>query len=158
MEVESHWKGNELMTNCKTGFSLLEHHVCSLDDMQAKSTTVEESTAIVNSNAISTSVPHASTLPHPKDGLDGKVSVRNGPEIPSDISVHEQVLQKQRQALTPASVESSNAKRKTSPLPTDEGHAEKKQRVELPDMNIFAIEDRCTSWSVSFCQSKLMES
>ncbi|KAH7914745.1 WD40-repeat-containing domain protein [Hygrophoropsis aurantiaca] len=30
-EVEAHWKGDSLSNNCKTGFSLLEPHVCSLD-------------------------------------------------------------------------------------------------------------------------------
>lgn len=31
LEVESHWKGDTLTANCKTSFSLLEPHVCSLD-------------------------------------------------------------------------------------------------------------------------------
>ena len=150
MEVESHWKGNELMTNCKTGFSLLEHHVCSLDELQTTSTSVDESTAIVNINAIPSSMvgPQASTLPHAKDGLDGKISVRNGPEMSSDLPVHEQVLQRQKQALTPASTENSNAKRKTSPLPIDEGHAEKKQR-QATDMDLDPV-GRRMSWAAPF--------
>lgn len=31
LEVESHWKGDALTSNCKSGFSLLEPHVCSLE-------------------------------------------------------------------------------------------------------------------------------
>jgi transducin (beta)-like 1 len=31
VEVEAHWKGDTMTTNCKTGFSLLEPHICSLD-------------------------------------------------------------------------------------------------------------------------------
>lgn len=31
VEVEAHWKGDALTTNCKTGFSLLEPHICSLE-------------------------------------------------------------------------------------------------------------------------------
>ena len=31
LEVESHWKGDALTSNCKTGFSLLEPHVCSVE-------------------------------------------------------------------------------------------------------------------------------
>jgi transducin (beta)-like 1 len=31
VEVEAHWKGDAMTTNCKTGFSLLEPHLCSLD-------------------------------------------------------------------------------------------------------------------------------
>ncbi|KAH7886002.1 WD40 repeat-like protein [Phlebopus sp. FC_14] len=30
-EVEAHWKGDALATTCKGSFSLLEHHVCSID-------------------------------------------------------------------------------------------------------------------------------
>ncbi|KAK7063722.1 F-box-like/WD repeat-containing protein TBL1Y [Favolaschia claudopus] len=36
-EVEAHWKADHLALNCKTGFSLLEHHhVCSLDPPKPK--------------------------------------------------------------------------------------------------------------------------
>jgi transducin (beta)-like 1 len=31
LEVESHWKGDTLASNCKSRFSLLEPHVCSLE-------------------------------------------------------------------------------------------------------------------------------
>ena len=31
LEVESHWKGDDLTSNCKSSFSLLEPHVCSLE-------------------------------------------------------------------------------------------------------------------------------
>jgi transducin (beta)-like 1 len=31
VEVESHWKGDKLDSNCKTTFSLLEPHICSRD-------------------------------------------------------------------------------------------------------------------------------
>src|ERR1700733_6672127 len=31
VEVEAHLKGDPMTTNCKTGFSLLEPHICSLD-------------------------------------------------------------------------------------------------------------------------------
>lgn len=30
-EVEAHWKGDSFAKNCKSGFSLLERHVCSID-------------------------------------------------------------------------------------------------------------------------------
>lgn len=30
-EVEAHWRSDSLATNCKASFSLLEHHVCSVD-------------------------------------------------------------------------------------------------------------------------------
>lgn len=42
IEVEAHWKGDAMTTNCRTGFSLLETHVCSLDP-KAKSSSVQRS-------------------------------------------------------------------------------------------------------------------
>lgn len=30
-EVEAHWKGNAMTSNCKATFSVLDRHVCSLD-------------------------------------------------------------------------------------------------------------------------------
>jgi transducin (beta)-like 1 len=161
MEVESHWKGSELMTNCKTGFSLLEHHVCSLEEPQAKSTMAEEPTGAMNIDAIPNSTigqqSSSSTLPHAKGGLDGKVAIRNGPVAPSDIPVHEQVLQRQRQALAPASVENSSSKRKTSPLPTDEGYSEKRQRRASTDMDVdTAVVGTSSGWSIHICDSGLI--
>lgn len=41
VEVEAHWKADAMTTNCKTGFSLLETHVCSLDP-KAKSSSVHK--------------------------------------------------------------------------------------------------------------------
>jgi transducin (beta)-like 1 len=148
MEVESHWKGNELMTNCKTGFSLLEPHVCSLEEPQANSATAGEATlkAIPNSVIGSQSASSSSTSRHAKDGLDGRVAIGNGPAVPSDIPIHEQVLQRQRQALA-APAENANAKRKTTALTTGEGHAVKKQRRLSTDMEVDAVVGG-TSWSV----------
>lgn len=34
-EVEAHWKGDSFAKNCKSGFSLLERHVCSVDSHPA---------------------------------------------------------------------------------------------------------------------------
>ena len=137
------------MTNCKSGFSLLEHHVCSLEEPQAKSTMAEEPTGNMNVDAMPTSTigpQSSSTLPHAKGGLDGKVAIRNGPAAPSDIPVHEQVLQRQRQTLSTAPVENASPKRKTSPLPMDEGHSEKRQRRASADMDVDTVVG--TSWSV----------
>ena len=162
MEVESHWKGNELMTNCKTGFSLLEHHVCSLEEPQAKSAIAEEAMGTMDVDAMPNSAiglqssSSSSTLPHPKVGLDGKVAIRNGPAPPSDIPVHEQVLQRQRQALAPTSVENASSKRKTSPQPADEGHTEKRQRRVSADMDVDTAVVG-TSWSIHLCSSRLIQ-
>jgi len=138
------------MTSCKTGFSLLEHHVCSLEEPQAKSTMAEEPMN-VDAMPTSTSGPQSSS----KGGLDGKVAIRNGPPAPSDVPVHEQVLQRQRQALATAPVENASSKRKTSPLPTDEGHSEKRQRRASADMDVDTAVG--TSWSVHLCNSGLIQ-
>jgi transducin (beta)-like 1 len=34
-EVEAHWKGDSLAKNCKSTFSLLEHHACAIDSNSA---------------------------------------------------------------------------------------------------------------------------
>lgn len=104
MEVESHWKGNELMTSCKTGFSLLEHHVCSLDDPNVKSTIAEEPTGTIDASAVG-----AQSQDH--------------------------VVQSQGQALTAAPL---NVNQKPSPMATDEGHPERKQRRRSTDMDVDA--------------------
>jgi len=44
-EVEAHWKGDELTTNCSAPFSLLDPHTCSL---QPASSTLEQGAAKVN--------------------------------------------------------------------------------------------------------------
>lgn len=43
VEVEAHWKGDTMTTNCKTPFSLLEQHTCSID---SKSKTNVKSTNV----------------------------------------------------------------------------------------------------------------
>jgi len=44
-EVEAHWKGDELTTNCSAPFSLLDPHTCSL---QSASSALEQGAAKVN--------------------------------------------------------------------------------------------------------------
>lgn len=38
-EVEFHWKGNAMTTNCKGNFSLIDEHVCTLDPSLPATTT-----------------------------------------------------------------------------------------------------------------------
>ncbi len=38
-EVESHWKGNAMTTNCKGTFSLIDEHVCTIDPSLPATTT-----------------------------------------------------------------------------------------------------------------------
>ncbi|KAF5384996.1 hypothetical protein D9615_001189 [Tricholomella constricta] len=46
IEVESHWKGDVLANNCKSGFSLLEAHVCSLEPPSEQTTKITPIQAI----------------------------------------------------------------------------------------------------------------
>lgn len=47
-EVEAHWKGDELSTNCSVPFSLLDPHACSLQPHSSTNNIREPSTAKVN--------------------------------------------------------------------------------------------------------------
>lgn len=47
-EVEAHWKGDELSTNCSAPFSLLDPHACSLQPLSSTNNVRESSTAKVN--------------------------------------------------------------------------------------------------------------
>lgn len=99
---------------------------------------VSNSNAVPNSAGVSipSSQPLAGPQQQAKNGYDGKTSLRNGPAAPSDLPIHEQVLQRQNQsnALLPA--DGPNAKRKTSPVPGDDGHMEKRPRHTPMDMDV----------------------
>jgi transducin (beta)-like 1 len=134
IEVESHWRGDELATNCKNGFSLLDPHACSIEEPQLKPNAsdlvmnVTDSNALPNSASASipSSQPSTGTQQQSKNGHDSKVSVRNGPAAP-DLPIHEQVLQRQKQSNT-LLPDGMNAKRKTSPVPGDGSHMGKRPR------------------------------
>jgi len=52
-EVESHWKGDELATNCSAPFSLLDPHACSLQPVSSTRDAREPSGAKVNGDTAS---------------------------------------------------------------------------------------------------------
>lgn len=126
IEVESHWRGNELMTGCKNKFSLLEHHVCSSD---AFSIVSPKSPA--SSSASRPAPPKAPTDKTPDEdistSLEGQAhhtstepsyditsaAKTNGTLISNDISM----------------------KRKISPHRTD-GPAEKRAKREPDDVDV----------------------
>ncbi|KAF9531829.1 WD40-repeat-containing domain protein [Crepidotus variabilis] len=135
LEVESHWRGDELSTNCRSSFSLLEEHVCSTEEPTSIPKPVDELTSrrINAVNGTSSSVARPS-----KNGqaLDTKVAVRRDGTASSDTPVHEQVLNSQKQSLATSILEGANSKRKTSPVPTDDGHVDKRQRRASTDMDV----------------------
>jgi transducin (beta)-like 1 len=129
LEVESHWRNDELTTRCKAGFSLLEPHVCSLDASATKS--AQSGTMEFNeSNVVGSS--SATTLTH-KDITDPSQANFETGSLREALPLHEQVLLKQSQTLTPAV--DGLAKRKNSPVFID-GPAEKRPRRGSFDMDI----------------------
>ena len=140
LEVESHWRNDELTTKCKTGFSLLEPHVCSLDASAAKSAqsrTMELNESSVAGGSSVTTLAHKSTT-DPSQANFETGSLREA------LPLHEQVLLKQNQTLAPAI--DGLAKRKNSPVLID-GPAEKRARHGSPDMDIDVNSD-CNIFSL----------
>jgi len=125
IEVESHWRGNELMTGCKNKFSLLEHHVCSSDAFSIVSPKSPASSAASHpvlpkaptdktpDKDMSTSLEGQAHPTSIEPSYDTTSAVKtNGTLISNDISI----------------------KRKISPHQTD-GPAEKRARREPDDMD-----------------------
>jgi transducin (beta)-like 1 len=142
IEVESHWRGDELATSCKNGFSLLDPHACSIEEPQLKPNASDSVMNVTDSNAlpnsasasIPSSQPSTGTQQQSKNGHDSKISARNGPAAP-DLPIHEQVLQKQKQSHTLLPADGTNAKRKTSPVPGDGSHMGKRPRYMDMDVD-----------------------
>ena len=135
LEVESHWRNDELTTSCKAGFSLLEPHVCSLDAPVAKSAqsgTPMEFNETPNTGTLSTMSLTTPTpiLTHKSIADPSQANFETG-SLRDALPLHEQVLLKQSQTLTVEGL----AKRKTSPVPID-GPVEKRARRGSPDMDI----------------------
>ncbi|KAF8963926.1 WD40-repeat-containing domain protein [Flammula alnicola] len=156
LEVESHWRADSLTTNCKAGFSLLEPHVCSLEEPAEKLPPASDAQMEIGDlGSISMSgVPSSiSTITATQmyATSQGKVPLptRNGPQsttgktresaISKDSTpLHEQVLKAQNQSLVPGL--DVNVKRKTSPVPID-GHVEKRARHMSTDMDVDAVSE-----------------
>ena len=126
LEVESHWRNDKLTTRCKAGFSLLEPHVCSLDAPATRS--AQSGTVDFNESGSSS----ATTLAHRSTTDPSQANFDTG-SLREALPLHEQVLLKQSQTLTPAV--DGLAKRKNSPVLID-GPAEKRARRGSPDMDV----------------------
>ena len=129
LEVESHWRNDELTTKCKAGFSLLEPHVCSLDTSATKS--AQSGTMEFNESNVAGS-SSVTTLAHRSASDPSQANFETG-SLRDALPLHEQVLLKQNRTLTPAV--DGLAKRKNSPVLID-GPAEKRVRRASPDMDI----------------------
>jgi transducin (beta)-like 1 len=129
LEVESHWRNDELTTKCKTGFSLLESHVCSLDASAPKS--AQSGAMELNESSIAGGSSVAA-LAHKSTTDPSQANFETG-SLREALPLHEQVLLKQNQTLAPAV--DGLAKRKNSPVLID-GPAEKRARRGSPDMDV----------------------
>ena len=140
LEVESHWRNDELTTRCKTGFSLLEPHVCSLDVSAIKS--AQSGAMDLNESSVA-SGSSVTTLAHKSTTDPSQANFETG-SLREALPLHEQVLLKQNQTLAPAV--DGLAKRKNSPVLID-GPAEKRARRGSPDMDVDVNSDCNFSFS-----------
>jgi len=137
LEVESHWRNDELTTSCKAGFSLLDPHVCSLDASATRSAQsgtpmeLNESSIAPNNGTMSVTTP-TPALTHKGTADPSQANFETG-SLREALPLHEKVLLKQIQTLTPTF--DGLAKRKTSPVPIY-GPVEKRARRGSPDMDI----------------------
>ncbi|KAH9486362.1 F-box-like/WD repeat-containing protein TBL1Y [Psilocybe cubensis] len=138
IEVEAHWRNDSLTTNCKSNFSLIDHHICSLDapqethdSLQDNQMDIGESDSIsthgITSSLANTSRPYATS--QPKD-----VPSRNGPQT-NDTKAPNHTSHRISPPRSLPSAPDINTKRKTSPIPS-EGPVEKRARRASTDMDI----------------------
>ncbi|KAF9444599.1 WD40 repeat-like protein [Macrolepiota fuliginosa MF-IS2] len=132
LEVESHWRGDAMTTNCKNKFSLLEHHICSSDP---------SSSTVLKSPAISSVTSRS--LPIPKPTADKTLPSEQGVSTPRDSQVRPISSEtfystaptpQMNGTLTPGE---PTTKRKVSPIQID-GPAEKRAKREPDDMEVEA--------------------
>lgn len=132
LEVEAHWRGDSMTANCKSGFSLLEQHVCSTEHPTSRlapastfSVAEPQSTRVTTTAQLKTLT--SSSFAQKDDTQDAT------PVMPNMLSstLKESTLSISANGnLTPE----PNAKRKGSPVPVD-GPSEKRPRRET-DMDI----------------------
>jgi transducin (beta)-like 1 len=121
IEVESHWRGDSMTTNCKNKISLLEHHVC----------TDKPSPAIPLKPPVTRFAPSLRTASHPSS-QDAPIS-RNSQirRVSSDSFYSTHTLQ----ANGTSAAGDTHSKRKGSPNQID-GPLEKRAKRELDDMDL----------------------
>ena len=145
LEVESHWRADGLTNNCKTGFSLLEPHVCSLAEPSEKTTGQDIVMDISESGQLPMAgLPPISTGTQP---YAKSQAPRNGAQIFDGGSLEQQeaepfrsttfLSEKQPQTLGSST---DGVKRKTSPIPAD-GPVEKRARHDSGDMDVDTLSE-----------------
>lgn len=70
-EVEAHWRGNALTKNCKSRFSLLDKHVCSLDPAISPVTIIQPLPTL-DIPPVSLNGKRKAATPGPEDGVGPK--------------------------------------------------------------------------------------
>jgi len=139
MEVESHWRADGLTTTCKSPFSLLEPHVCSLDSPEEREDSIQD-------NAMDIGDTHSmSSRLSPPPGESSYVSsqqpdyppTRNGTANTNSNSYRgsDNYYHQDASSHLHAPIVDANSKRKTSPVPT-QGNTEKRARHMSVDMDV----------------------
>ncbi|KAF9011057.1 WD40-repeat-containing domain protein [Cyathus striatus] len=126
LEMESHWRGDSITTNCKTGFSLLEPHVCSVDAQAVKSAPVVSN--VSNPDAMPTSTEQPREPIQPAKTVVSRVLEE---ATSSAISAKEVPLPTTAGAPVP------EGKRKVSPVTID-APAEKRAKHDSDAMDVDA--------------------
>ena len=139
--MESHWRADGLTNNCKTGFSLLEPHVCSLAETSEKTTLGQDIPMDISESGQlpMTGLPPISTGTQPYAKSQAS---RNGAQTFDGRSLEQQdaepfrstsfLNERQPQILGSSS---DGIKRKTSPIPAG-GPVEKRARHDSGDMDV----------------------
>ncbi|KAJ2934295.1 hypothetical protein H1R20_g2775, partial [Candolleomyces eurysporus] len=152
LEVESHWRPDAVTNNCKSGFSLLEPHVCSSESVSSKPPVVSlppaTSAAPHSSSAKSQlQAPSSNRQPLPQSSSQASnplPRVSTGP--PESASAASKTLpstathdpESTPPATVPPAPSESGGKRKSSPVPVD-GPQEKRQKTEPPSREMPSV-------------------
>jgi transducin (beta)-like 1 len=140
LEVESHWRPDAVTNNCKSGFSLLEPHVCSSESIASKPPVVSLPPASVAPHSSSTKsqlqAPSSSRQPLPQSSSQAPRVSTGPPESASTASktlptANTHDLDANTPATAPPAPSESGGKRKSSPVPVA-GPQEKRQKTEPP--------------------------
>lgn len=149
VEVESHWRRDAVTTNCNSGFSLLEPHVCSSESVASKPPVVSlppaSSAAPQSLSAKSQSQASSSSrqpLPQTSSQMqNSQQRISSGP--PESVSTSSKAgpstatldAEAPSPAPTPSTSLEAGSKRKSSPVPVS-GPQEKRQKTEPPSREL----------------------
>ncbi|KAF8665417.1 hypothetical protein AX16_000436 [Volvariella volvacea WC 439] len=125
VEVESHWRGDDVVTECKSGFSLLERHVCSPDAPNTMPppapTSILEGGLVGAPRGINMTIPEAGakrkTSPVMTDGPVEKRSKRDQDDMDIDTGFDSIRSRQVNESISRTITPEPNAVRRPKPRP-----------------------------------------